>query len=82
MATDLSNQVQGIKEEYKYGFRDSDANYSFKSRKGLDRQVVEEQGSGAGRHGEEILTPMGSARAVGGILKRAARPLRPRCPAP
>ena len=42
MATDLSSQVSGIKEEYKYGFRDSDANYSFKSRKGLDREVVQQ----------------------------------------
>ncbi|HMB08543.1 MAG TPA: Fe-S cluster assembly protein SufB, partial [Isosphaeraceae bacterium] len=40
MATDLSNQVQGIKEEYKYGFRDSDSHYSFKSRRGLNREVV------------------------------------------
>src|SRR4051812_49291287 len=42
MATDLSSQVSGIKDEYKYGFRDSDANYSFKSKKGLTREVVEE----------------------------------------
>ena len=35
MATDLNAQVEGIKDEYKYGFRDSDANYSFKSGKGL-----------------------------------------------
>ena len=42
MSTDLSSQVAGIKEEYKYGFRDSDANYSFKSKKGLTREVVEE----------------------------------------
>src|SRR4051795_3539112 len=40
MATDLSNQVEGIKDEYKYGFRDSDANYSFKSGKGLNREIV------------------------------------------
>ncbi len=40
MATDLNAQVQGIKEEYKYGFRDSDANYSFKSGKGLTRDIV------------------------------------------
>ncbi len=33
MATDLSSQVSGIKEDYQYGFRDSDANYSFKSRR-------------------------------------------------
>ncbi|HEY2553608.1 MAG TPA: Fe-S cluster assembly protein SufB [Candidatus Cybelea sp.] len=40
MATDLSNQVEGIKEDYKYGFRESDANYSFKSGKGLNREIV------------------------------------------
>ncbi len=34
MATDLNSQVEGIKDEYKYGFRDSDANYSFKSKQG------------------------------------------------
>src|SRR5262249_25293978 len=42
MSTDLSAQVQGIKEEYKYGFRDSDAHYSFKSGKGLTREIVEQ----------------------------------------
>src|SRR5690242_7642572 len=42
MATDSSSQVEGIKDEYKYGFRDSDANYSFKSGKGLSREVVEQ----------------------------------------
>jgi Fe-S cluster assembly protein SufB len=40
MATDLNLQVAGIKDEYKYGFRDSDANYAFKSGKGLSRDVV------------------------------------------
>jgi hypothetical protein len=40
MATDLNTQVEGIKDEYKYGFRDSDARYSFKSGKGLNRDVV------------------------------------------
>src|SRR3954451_5429084 len=40
MATDLNTQVEGIKDEYKYGFRDSDASYSFKSGKGLSREVV------------------------------------------
>jgi Fe-S cluster assembly protein SufB len=40
MSTDLNQQVQGIKDEYKYGFRDSEASYSFKSRKGLDRDIV------------------------------------------
>jgi len=42
MATDLNQQVAGIKEEYKYGFRDSDANYAFKSGKGLSKAVVEQ----------------------------------------
>ncbi len=42
MATDLSQQVAGIKDEYRYGFRDSDTNYSFKSGKGLTRDVVEQ----------------------------------------
>ena len=37
MATDLNLQVAGIKDDYKYGFRDSDDNYSFKSGKGLTR---------------------------------------------
>jgi Fe-S cluster assembly protein SufB len=40
MATDLSSQVVGIKDDYKYGFRDSDDHYSFKSGKGLNRDVV------------------------------------------
>src|ERR1700760_987529 len=42
MATDLNAQVEGIKDEYKYGFRDSEANYSFKSGKGLTRETVEQ----------------------------------------
>ena len=42
MATDLNAQVKGINDEYKYGFRDSDANYNFKSKKGLTREVVEQ----------------------------------------
>jgi Fe-S cluster assembly protein SufB len=42
MSTDLSDQVKGIKEDYKYGFRESDAHYTFKARKGLDRAVVEQ----------------------------------------
>src|SRR6516164_5760530 len=42
MATDLNLQVAGIKDEYKYGFRDSDDHYAFKSGKGLSRQVVNE----------------------------------------
>ena len=42
MATDLNLQVQGIKDEYKYGFHDSDANYSFKSGKGLTRDIVDQ----------------------------------------
>ena len=39
-ATDLNLQVAGIKDEYKYGFHDSEANYAFKSGKGLTREVV------------------------------------------
>ncbi|WP_435010478.1 Fe-S cluster assembly protein SufB [Tundrisphaera lichenicola] len=42
MATDLNAQVEGIKDEYKYGFHDSEANYSFKSGKGLTRETVEQ----------------------------------------
>ena len=41
MATDLNLQVEGIKDEYKYGFHDSIDNYSFKSAKGLTRETVE-----------------------------------------
>ncbi|QDV37840.1 Fe-S cluster assembly protein SufB [Tautonia plasticadhaerens] len=40
MATDLNAQVKGIKDEYKYGFRDSDANYNFKSQRGLTTETV------------------------------------------
>ncbi|MDB5352477.1 MAG: FeS assembly protein SufB [Planctomycetota bacterium] len=42
MSIDLGLQVQGIKDDYKYGFRDSDANYSFKSGKGLSKEIVEQ----------------------------------------
>jgi Fe-S cluster assembly protein SufB len=42
MSTDLGTQVEGINETYKYGFRESDAHYTFKARKGLDRRVVEQ----------------------------------------
>jgi len=42
MSIDLNLQVEGIKDEYKYGFHDSDANYSFKSGKGLTRDIVEQ----------------------------------------
>ncbi len=42
MATDLNTQVEGIKDEYKYGFHDSVDNYSFQSGKGLTRQTVEQ----------------------------------------
>ena len=42
MATDLNTQVEGIKDEYKYGFHDSVANYSFQSGKGLTRETVEQ----------------------------------------
>ena len=40
MTTDLNLQVAGIKDDYKYGFRDSEENYSFKSGKGLTREIV------------------------------------------
>ena len=40
MATDLSNQVSGINEEYRYGFHDSEDNYAFKSSKGLTDHTV------------------------------------------
>ncbi len=40
MSTDLGTQVQGIKDEYKYGFHDSVENYSFRSGKGLNREIV------------------------------------------
>ena len=42
MATDLGIQVAGIQDDYKYGFRDSDDHYSFKSSKGLNREVVQQ----------------------------------------
>ena len=42
MATDLNMQVAGIKDDYKYGFHDSEDNYSFKSGKGLTREIVEQ----------------------------------------
>jgi Fe-S cluster assembly protein SufB len=41
MSTDLSAQVKGINEDYKYGFRD-DFKYSFRSGKGLTREIVEQ----------------------------------------
>ncbi len=41
MSTDLSAQVKGIKDEYKYGFHD-DFTYNFKSQKGLTREIVEQ----------------------------------------
>ena len=40
MATDLNTQVEGIKDEYKYGFHDSVENYSFQSGKGLTKDIV------------------------------------------
>lgn len=42
MSTDLNAQVAGIKEEYKYGFRESEDHYNYKSGKGLTRRTVEE----------------------------------------
>ena len=40
MATDLNAQVEGIKDDYKYGFHDSVENYSFQSGRGLNREIV------------------------------------------
>ena len=40
MSTDLNLQVAGIKDDYKYGFHDSEDNYSFKSGRGLTRDIV------------------------------------------
>ena len=40
MSTDLNLQVAGIKDDYKYGFHDSEENYSFKSGRGLTRDIV------------------------------------------
>ena len=45
MALDIKPTVKPeelTKDEYKYGFHDSDANYSFKSGKGLTRETVEQ----------------------------------------
>ncbi len=42
MSADLSAQVQGIKDDYKYGFRDDDSKYSYRSGKGLNREIVEQ----------------------------------------
>ena len=40
MSIDLNLQVAGIKDDYKYGFHDSEENYAFKSGKGLTREIV------------------------------------------
>ncbi len=40
MTTDLNLQVAGIKDDYKYGFHDSEENYAFKSGRGLTREIV------------------------------------------
>ena len=42
MSIDLNAQVAGIKDEYKYGFRESEDHYNYKSGKGLSRRTVEE----------------------------------------
>ncbi len=42
MSIDLNAQVAGIKEEYKYGFHESEEHYNYKSGKGLTRRTVEE----------------------------------------
>ena len=36
------DDLTGIKDSYEYGFHDSEEDYSFKAKKGLNRQVVEE----------------------------------------
>lgn len=41
-SADLNAQVAGINEEYKYGFRDSETGYAYKSGKGLTRAIVEQ----------------------------------------
>ena len=42
MATELKpeNSPQGLLEEYRHGFHDSEENYVFKSGKGLTRAMV------------------------------------------
>ena len=40
MTTDLNLQVAGIKDDYKYGFHDTEEHYAFKSGKGLTREIV------------------------------------------
>jgi Fe-S cluster assembly protein SufB len=42
MSTDVGTQVEGIKDEYKYGFRDDDVKYSFQSGKGLTKELVQQ----------------------------------------
>ena len=42
MSIDLGLQVQGIKDDYKYGFHDSVDAYSFQSGKGLNRAIVDQ----------------------------------------
>ena len=51
--TDLNAQVQGIKDEYKYGFHDSVENYSFRSGKGLNKEIVHQisEKTGVNAHG-------------------------------
>src|SRR5215471_9464685 len=40
MTTDLNLQVAGIKDDYKYGFHDTEEHYAFKSGRGLTREIV------------------------------------------
>ena len=35
------DDLTGIKDGYEYGFHDSEKDYAFKAKKGLDREVVE-----------------------------------------
>ena len=68
MATDLNAQVQGIKDEYKYGFRDADANYSFKSQKGL---TTADRRADLRDEGRARLDARHPAEGPGGLLAEA-----------
>src|SRR5436309_8490695 len=41
VAAATPGQLEGIKDSYQYGFHDSEKDYAFKAKKGLDREVVE-----------------------------------------
>src|SRR5919106_531883 len=42
IVTATPDQLEGIKDSYEYGFHDSEKDYIFKAKKGLNRRVVEE----------------------------------------